>query len=83
VRCALALGAAARRLGIEIRAGIHTDEIEERGDDVGGLGVHIASRVLSAAPNGRVVVTRTVRDLAVGTDLAFEPLFRKALELLR
>jgi class 3 adenylate cyclase len=74
VRCALALGAAARRLGIEIRAGIHTGEIEERGDDVGGLGVHIASRVLSAAPNGRVVVTRTVRDLAVGTDLAFEPL---------
>ena len=74
VRCALALSAAARRLGIEIRAAVHTGEIEERGDDIGGLGVHIASRVLAGAANGRVVVTRTVRDLAAGADLAFEPL---------
>lgn len=74
VRCALALCAAARRLGIEVRAAIHTGEIEERGSDIGGLGVHIASRVLAGAPSGRVLVTRTVRDLAVGADLAFEPL---------
>jgi class 3 adenylate cyclase/dihydrofolate reductase len=74
VRCALALCAAARRLGIEIRAAIHTGEIEERGNDIGGIGVHIASRVLANAANGRVVVTRTVHDLAAGTDVAFEPL---------
>ena len=74
VRCALALCAAARRLSIEIRAAVHTGEIEERGDDIGGLGVHIASRVLAGAPAGRVVVTRTVRDLATGADLAFETL---------
>jgi class 3 adenylate cyclase len=79
VRCALALSVAAQRLGVEIRAGIHTGEIEERGADVGGLSVHIAARVLSAAPNGRVIVTRTVRDLAIGTDLAFEPLGSTAL----
>jgi class 3 adenylate cyclase len=74
VRCALALCAAARRLGIEIRAAVHTGEVEERGTDIGGIGVHIASRVLANAPSGRVVVTRTVRDLGIGTDLAFEPL---------
>jgi class 3 adenylate cyclase/dihydrofolate reductase len=79
VRCALALCAAARRLGIEIRAAIHTGEVEERGMDIGGIGVHIASRALAAAPNGRVIVTRTVRDLAIGTDLAFEPLGSQTL----
>ena len=79
VRCALALCAAARRLGIEIRAAVHTGEVEERGTDIGGIGVHIASRVLATAPDGRVVVTRTVRDLAIGTDLAFEPLGSQAL----
>jgi class 3 adenylate cyclase/dihydrofolate reductase len=79
VRCALALSAAARRLGIEIRVAIHTGEIEERGNDIGGLGVHIASRVLAGAAGGRVVVTRTVRDLAAGADLTFEPLGSTAL----
>jgi class 3 adenylate cyclase len=59
---------------VELRAAIHTGEIEERGSDIGGIGVHIASRVLTQAPDGRVVVTRTVRDLATGADLAFEPL---------
>ena len=74
VRCALALCAAARRLGIEIRAAIHTGEIEERGNDIGGIGVHIASRVLAGAGAGRVIVTRTVRDLSTGTDVAFAAL---------
>ncbi|HJP88503.1 MAG TPA: dihydrofolate reductase family protein [Candidatus Limnocylindrales bacterium] len=71
VRAALALHAAARRLGIEIRAAIHTGEVEIRGADLGGIGVHIASRVLSTAGAGDVVVTRTVRDLATGADLRF------------
>jgi class 3 adenylate cyclase len=79
LRCALALCAAARRMGIEIRAGIHAGEIEVRGQDIGGIGVHIASRVLASAGDGQVVVTRTVRDLATGTDLEFRPLGTVAL----
>jgi class 3 adenylate cyclase len=74
LRCGLALHAAARRIGIELRAAIHTGEIHVRGSDIGGIGVHIASRVLAAAGSGQVVVTRTVRDLVTGTDLAFDPL---------
>ncbi|MDP9270614.1 MAG: hypothetical protein M3P14_06560 [Chloroflexota bacterium] len=62
------------RTGLEIRAAIHTGEIEIRAADVGRIGVHIASRALAEAGEGRVVVTRTVRDLATGTDLAFSPL---------
>jgi class 3 adenylate cyclase len=53
--------------------------VEERGADIGGIGVHIAARVLAGTPNGGVVVTRTVRDLAIGTDLAFESLGTTAL----
>ena len=74
LRCGLALCTAARRLGISIRAAIHAGEIEIRGTDIGGIAVHIASRVLSQAGEGQVVVTRTVRDLATGTDLDFAPL---------
>lgn len=74
VRCALVLCSTARRLGIAIRAAVHTGEVEVRGEDIGGIGVHIASRVLSTAGDGQVVVTRTVRDLATGTDLEFSPL---------
>jgi class 3 adenylate cyclase len=74
LRCGLALCSAARRLGIAIRVAIHTGEVEIRKDDIGGIAVHIASRVLSQAGDGEVVVTRTVRDLATGTDVAFAPL---------
>ena len=74
LRCAFELIDAAHDLGVEIRAGIHTGEIERRETGIGGIGVHIAARLLGAADSGRVVVTRTVRDLATGTDLAFEPL---------
>ena len=76
LRCAFGVGDAVRPLGIEVRAGIHTGELELRGEDVGGIAVHIASRALSEAGARRaaVVVTRTVRDLASGSDLAFAPL---------
>ena len=74
LRCAFELIAAARDLGIEIRAGIHTGEIERGETGVGGIGVHIAARVLGVAEPGQVVVTKTVRDLATGTDLTFRPL---------
>jgi len=74
LRCAFSLGAALDRLEIPIRAGIHSGEVVRRGDDLGGLGVHIASRLLPLAGANQVVVSRTVRDLATGADLDFKPL---------
>jgi class 3 adenylate cyclase len=71
LRCAFALTDALGEVGLEIRSAIHTGEIEIRDDDVGGIGVHIAARALTQAADREVVVTRTVRDLATGTDLAF------------
>ncbi|MEX2459447.1 MAG: dihydrofolate reductase family protein [Actinomycetota bacterium] len=74
LRCAFGLTAALGDLGLAIRSAVHTGEIEIREDDVGGIGVHIASRALSRAGDGDVVVTRTVRDLSTGTDLSFRSL---------
>jgi class 3 adenylate cyclase len=74
LRCAFALGQSLAELGLDIRTAIHTGEVEIRGDDLGGIGVHIAARALSEAADRSVVVTRTVRDLATGTDLVFTPL---------
>jgi class 3 adenylate cyclase len=74
LRCAFGLRDSLAGLGLEIRAGIHAGEVEMRDADVGGIGVHIAARALAEAGDGKVVVTRTVRDLATGTDLAFAPL---------
>jgi class 3 adenylate cyclase len=73
LRCAFALQEELGGIGLEIRAAIHTGEIEMREGDVGGIGVHIASRALAEAQGHEVIVTRTVRDLATGTDLAFQP----------
>ena len=61
----------APRAGPRVRSAIHTGEVEVRDDDVGGIGVHIASRALGEAGPGEIVVTRTVRELATGTDLDF------------
>jgi len=74
LRCAFGLNAGLGDLGLAIRSAIHTGEIEFRDDDIGGIGVHIAARALALAGGGQVVVTRTVRDLVTGTDLAFSPL---------
>jgi class 3 adenylate cyclase len=71
VRCALALRDELRGLGIDIRAGLHTGEVERRGGDVGGLAVHIAARVQSLAAPGEVLASRTVGDLVVGSNLRF------------
>ena len=71
LRAGLSLCQAAKRMGIEVRAAIHTGEVEIRSDDLGGIGVHIASRVLAQAGPGEVVVTRTVRDLVTGLDVEF------------
>jgi class 3 adenylate cyclase len=72
IDCAVALVAAARRSGIELRAGLHTGEIELRGEDVGGLAVHVAARVQSLADPGQVLVSRTVTELVAGSGLRFE-----------
>ena len=71
VRCAFALRQQLRNLGLEMRAGLHTGEVERRGDRVAGAGVHIASRIVSLARPGEVLVSRTVRDLVAGSGLHF------------
>ncbi|HET6663714.1 MAG TPA: alpha/beta fold hydrolase [Acidimicrobiales bacterium] len=73
VRAACDLRDALAPVGTEIRAGIHTAEVERRGRDVAGIGVHIASRIADAADPGSVWVSRTVTDLVAGCGLAFEP----------
>jgi class 3 adenylate cyclase len=74
LRCAFGLNAGLGEVGLVIRSAIHTGEVEVRDDDIGGIGVHIAARALALAGDGEVVVTRTVRDLVTGTDLAFSSL---------
>jgi len=63
IRCAVAMTAAARSLGIDVRAGLHAGECEVRGEDVGGLSVHIGARVAGLAGSGEVLVSSTVKDL--------------------
>jgi len=71
IRCAQAIAEATGKLGIEIRTGLHTGECEVRGEDLGGLAVHIAARVGAAASPGRVFVSGTVKDLVVGSGIDF------------
>jgi class 3 adenylate cyclase len=72
IRCAEALRADAETLGIEIRAGIHTGECELLDADVGGIAVHIAARICGQAGAAEILVSRTVRDLVVGSGIGFE-----------
>ena len=72
IRCAEALRADAEKLGIEIRAGIHTGECELLDADIGGIAVHIAARILGQAGAGEILVSGTVRDLVVGSGTGFE-----------
>ncbi|HSK56462.1 MAG TPA: adenylate/guanylate cyclase domain-containing protein [Jiangellales bacterium] len=71
VRCALVVTEAVRELGLEVRAGLHTGEVELREDNVGGLGVHIGARVASLAEPGEVLVSQTVKELVAGAGLGF------------
>jgi class 3 adenylate cyclase len=73
VEASVALRDHARSLGLELRAGLHTGEIERRTDDISGLAVHLASRVQSLAAPGEVVVSSTVVDLTIGSGLEYEP----------
>ena len=72
VRCAVAMRDDIREIGLEIRAGIHVGEIEVLPDDVAGIAVHIGARVSALAGPGEVLVSSTIKDLVVGSGLAFE-----------
>ena len=71
VRCALAFGSAAKGIGLPLRAGLHTGEIELRGKDIGGIAVHAAARVMSHSGSDEVLVSRVVTDLVAGAGLKF------------
>lgn len=72
VRCAAAIVAAVRVLGLEVRAGLHTGEIEQTDGDVRGIAVHIGARIAAAAEPSEVLVSSTVKDIVAGSGIAFE-----------
>jgi class 3 adenylate cyclase len=72
IRCAAAFRDELRGIGVQIRSGLHTGEIELRGNDVGGIAVHIAARVMAAAKPGEILTSRTVRDLVIGSDIGLD-----------
>jgi class 3 adenylate cyclase len=72
LRCATALAERIPELGIDIRCGLHTGECELRGDDIGGIAVHIAARIAALAQAGEVLVSNTVKDLVNGSGIAFQ-----------
>jgi class 3 adenylate cyclase/pimeloyl-ACP methyl ester carboxylesterase len=72
IRCATSLASATEDLGLPVRVGLHTGECERRNGDIGGIAVHIGARVMAEAGPGEVLVSRTVKDLTVGSDIDFE-----------
>jgi class 3 adenylate cyclase len=72
MRCAVAMLASAEAKGIQVRAGLHTGEIEVVGEDIAGLAVHIAQRVQGLARPGEVLVSSAMKDLVAGSGLEFE-----------
>jgi class 3 adenylate cyclase len=72
IRCAVAIRDGLSEIGLEVRAGLHTGEIELRGDDIAGLAVHIGARISALAGAGEVLVSSTVKDLVAGSGLTFE-----------
>lgn len=72
IRCAMAIRDSVQALGIEVRAGLHTGEVEIRGDDIGGIAVHIGARVSALAGANDVVVSSTLHDLVIGSGLEFD-----------
>jgi pimeloyl-ACP methyl ester carboxylesterase/class 3 adenylate cyclase len=72
-KCALEIGSEVRKIGLDVRAAVHTCEIEVIGDDIFGIGVHLAARAMTVAGAGEVVATPTVKGLVSGSGLSFEP----------
>ncbi len=71
VRCAKEIIGAAESQGLEVRSGVHTGEVEVGSEDISGLAVHLAARIMGQAETGETLVSRTVRDLVVGSELRF------------
>jgi class 3 adenylate cyclase len=71
IGCGRAIADGARRIGVEVRVGLHSGEVEARGDDIAGIAVHIGARVAAAAGAGEVFVSRTVADLVAGSGVQF------------
>lgn len=80
VRCARAIAEEVLPLGIQVRSGLHTGEIEISENEVQGIAVHIASRVAALAEPSEVLVSRTVRDLVAGSGLRFDERGRHLLK---
>jgi class 3 adenylate cyclase len=72
IRCAMSIRDAVQALGIQVRAGLHTGECEVRGEDIGGIAVHIGARVSALAGPNDVLVSSTLRDLVIGSGLEFD-----------
>ena len=79
INCAQAIVAGAKAVGLDVRAGIHTGEVERRGTDIAGVSVHIASRIMDEAGPGEVFVSSMVRDLAAGSGIRFRELGSREL----
>jgi class 3 adenylate cyclase len=71
IRCAQLIIEDARKLGVRVRAGVHSGECEVRGNDLAGIAIHTGARVAALARPGEVLVTGTVRDLVAGSDIQF------------
>lgn len=80
IRCAQAVAAEVAPLGLELRIGLHTGEVEVRGDDVAGIAVHIAARVAAMAGGGQVMVSHSIPPLVVGSGLEFASVGREVLK---
>lgn len=74
IRAAMGIRSGARELGLEVRIGVHTGEVEIEGDDVRGVAVHEAARLAAAAPDGGILVSSTTQQLASGAGIHFESL---------
>jgi class 3 adenylate cyclase len=79
VRCAAAIAGTLQPLGLTVRSGLHSGEIELKQDDIGGIAVHTAARVLAMAGAGETLVSSTVRDLVAGSGLRFQDRGRHVL----
>jgi class 3 adenylate cyclase len=73
VRCASAIASQVKQLGLDVRVGVHTGEVQVMGDNIGGIAVHIASRVQSESAPGEVLVSSTTKDLIAGSGISFQP----------
>jgi class 3 adenylate cyclase len=71
LRCAIAITESVQGIGLEVRAGLHTGEVDTRGDRLAGIAVHIASRVSSLARPSEVLASSTVKDLVAGSGIRF------------